>query len=238
MYELTTNEIEITSRDIAELTGKQHSHVMRDIRNEIKALEDASDFGVIFKSSIYKDAYGREKPEYTFGREGAMQLALKYDAFTRRKVIRKLEELEAAMKPKGEELIFLAVIEAKRLIEEKNQLIENMKPKVEFADAIIENEDCISVFDMAKVLSQEGYKIGGIRFFEWLRSNNYVIKRKGDDYNLPTQRSMEMKIFRIAEHSYKLPNGENMISKKTTVTGKGQKYFIEKFRKEGIDRVI
>lgn len=93
MNQLMNNDIKMTSLDIAEIVGKQHAHIMRDIRNEIKNLGEeigASIFGL----TSYKDKSNRDSPCYSFGKEGAMQLALKYDAKTRYKVIKRIEELE------------------------------------------------------------------------------------------------------------------------------------------------
>lgn len=89
---LNVSEVKMTSVELAELTGKQHAHIMRDIRNEIELLGEEGQS--IFGETSYTDQWNRQQPCYTFGRDGAMQLALKYDAITRRKVIVKLEELE------------------------------------------------------------------------------------------------------------------------------------------------
>ena len=85
---------------------------------------------------------------------------------------------------------------------------------------------------MAKLLKQNGHNTGQKRLFEWLRNNGYLIKRKGSDYNMPTQRSMEMGLFEIKETSVVLPDGSIKTNKTTKVTGKGQIYFINLFRKQ------
>ena len=88
-----TKEITMTSLDVAEATGKQHKHILADIRKEIDDL--GAELGEpIFRPTSYKDKSNREKPCYEFGKDGAMQLALKYDAKTRYLVIKKIEELE------------------------------------------------------------------------------------------------------------------------------------------------
>lgn len=89
---LTTKEVKMTSRELAKITGKRHDNVMRDIRNEIDIL--GQDGQLIFEESSYTNSQNKEQPQYIFGKKGAMQLALKYDAATRYKVIDKLEELE------------------------------------------------------------------------------------------------------------------------------------------------
>src|SRR5699024_3879553 len=95
------SEIKMTSLDIAEVTGKQHQHILRDIRKEIEDL--GNEVGQsIFGRTSYRDKSNREKPCFSFGKQGAMQLALKYDAKTRFKVIKRIEELENNNKPKSQ----------------------------------------------------------------------------------------------------------------------------------------
>jgi Rha family phage regulatory protein len=91
---LTTNEVTMTSKELAEITGKRHDHVIRDIKVEIEKLQRDGIGAPIFGETSYSDAQGKKQPCYEFGKKGAMQLALKYDAVTRYKVIDKLEELE------------------------------------------------------------------------------------------------------------------------------------------------
>lgn len=90
----------------------------------------------------------------------------------------------------------------------------------------------ILVGELAKILRGNGIPIGQRRFFQWLRENGYLIKRKGTDYNMPTQRSMELGLFEIKEGSYVNGDGVNVITKTPKITGKGQNYFINKFLKE------
>lgn len=113
------------------------------------------------------------------------------------------------------------------------QLIESQKPKVIFAEAVSASKTSILVGELAKILRGNGIPIGQRRFFQWLRENGYLIKRKGTDYNMPTQRSMELGLFEIKEGSYVNGDGVNVITKTPKLTGKGQNYFINKFLKEG-----
>ena len=113
------------------------------------------------------------------------------------------------------------------------QLIESQKPKVIFAEAVSASKTSILVGELAKILRGNGIPIGQRRFFQWLRENGYLIKRKGTDYNMPTQRSMELGLFEIKEGSYVNGDGVNVITKTPKITGKGQNYFINKFLKEG-----
>ena len=109
--------------------------------------------------------------------------------------------------------------------------IEADKPKVLFADSVAASHGSILVGELAKLLNQNGIDIGQNRLFNWLRENGYLICRKGTDYNMPTQRSMEMQLFSIKETAITHSDGHVSISKTVKVTGKGQLYFVNKFLK-------
>ena len=113
--------------------------------------------------------------------------------------------------------------EARRLAEAQ---IEADKPKVLFADSVAASHGSILVGELAKLLNQNGIDIGQNRLFNWLRENGYLICRKGTDYNMPTQRSMEMQLFNIKETAITHSDGHVSISKTVKVTGKGQVYFV------------
>lgn len=107
--------------------------------------------------------------------------------------------------------------------------VEEDKPKVLFADAVSASHTSILVGELAKLLRQNGADIGQNRLFAWLRDNGYLIRRGGTDYNMPTQRSMEMGLFDIKETAITRSDGSITISKTVKVTGKGQTYFVNKF---------
>lgn len=231
MLDKLNQEIKMTSLQLAEVTGKQHKHVIRDIRTEIDQL---SGYGAesIFGLSEYKDSTGRSLPMYTMGKKGAMQLALKYDAVTRYRVINYIEELEnkkPALPNYAEALRQLAdTIERN---EEYKKELQETRPKALFADSVSASESTILVRDMAKILKQNGIEIGEKRFFEWLRENGYLIKARGHDRNMPTQKAMELGLFRVKETAVTRSNGKVTISKTPKITGKGQTYFVKKFLK-------
>ena len=106
---------------------------------------------------------------------------------------------------------------------------ERMKPKEIFADAVSTSHTSVLIGDLAKMLKQNGIDIGQKRLFEWLRENGYLIKRKGSDWNSPTQKAMELGLFEIKESTVNNPDGSVRINRTTKVTGKGQQYFINKF---------
>ena len=107
--------------------------------------------------------------------------------------------------------------------------IEANKPKVIFADAVSVSNTSILVGDLAKLIKQNGVDIGANRLFKWLRDNGYLISRKGSDYNSPTQKSMELKLFEVKETVVTHSDGHTSINKTPEVTGKGQQYFVNKF---------
>lgn len=118
---------------------------------------------------------------------------------------------------------------AKKIIENKDKEINRMRPKEVFADAVATSHTSILIGDLAKILKQNGIEVGQKRLFQWMRDNGYLIKRKGSDYNMPTQKSMELKILEIKESTVNNPDGSVRINRTPKVTGKGQQYFINKF---------
>lgn len=119
--------------------------------------------------------------------------------------------------------------QAAEQLREKDIEIERMRPKEIFSDAITASNTSILVGDLAKILKGNGVDIGQKRLFNWMRENGYLIKGQRSDRNMPTQRSMDMGLFEIKESSYISGDGVNHITKTPKVTGKGQKYFINKF---------
>ena len=118
----------------------------------------------------------------------------------------------------------------------KVEALENenavMRPKAIFADAVSVSDTSILVGELAKLLKQNGIEIGQNRLFAWMRQNGYLINRKGTDYNMPTQRSMDLQLFKIKETSIQHSDGHVTVNKTPKVTGKGQQYFINKFLSE------
>ena len=104
-----------------------------------------------------------------------------------------------------------------------------MQPKALFADSVAASSSTVLVGELAKILRQNGVDMGEKRLFNWMRENGYLIKRKGTDYNMPTQKSMEQGLFRIKETVVSHSDGHTSVTKTTKVTGKGQQYFINLF---------
>lgn len=106
---------------------------------------------------------------------------------------------------------------------------ESLKPKALFADAVDASKTSILIGDLAKLIKQNGIDIGQNRLFKWLRDNGYLIARKGESYNMPTQRSLDLGIAEIKERTHNNPDGSIRISRTPKITGKGQIYFVNKF---------
>lgn len=231
-------EQRLDSREVAEMVGKEHKELLRDIRRYCEQLGESkialTDF---FTESTYKTEQNKIMPCYLVSKKGCEFIAhkltgVKGTEFTA-KYINRFHDMEEVIQenviPQGKELLALAVLEAQKTIEEKDAHIEEMKPHAILGQAITTANTSILVGDMAKILRQNGVNIGGQRFFEYLREKGYLIKRKGADWNLPTQRSMEMGLFEIKESVHIDGNGCNKISRTPKITGKGQQYFVNKF---------
>nr|DAL74722.1 MAG TPA: KilAC domain protein [Caudoviricetes sp.] len=232
-------EQKLDSREVAEMVGKEHKNIIRDIRGYVKELGELKiEPTNFFTESEYTDKSNRKKPCYLVTKKGCEFIAhkltgVKGTEFTA-KYINRFHEMEGIIQehiPQGKELLALAVLEAQKTIEEKDAQIEEMKPHAILGQAITTANTSILVGDMAKILRQNGVNIGGRRLFEWLRENGYLIKRKGTDWNLPTQRSVEQGLFEIKESVHVDGNGCNKITRTPKITGKGQQYFVNKFLK-------
>lgn len=233
----------ISSLEVADMTGKKHKNLLADIRGYVYELAELNfQPGDFFYDSVYKDANNQTRPCYQITKKGCEFIAhkltgIKGTEFTARYIERfhDMEQLIADHIPQGKELLALAVLEANKTIEElenKNTALiednQHMKPKEVFADAVTESDTSILIGELAKILRQNGVKTGQNKLFQWMRNNGYLIKRKGSDWNMPTQRAMDMGLFEIKETVINHPNGSTKINKTPKVTGKGQQYFINK----------
>lgn len=128
--------------------------------------------------------------------------------------------------------MMIQALERYKDAKEENQRLHDerriMLPKARFADAVSDANNSILVREMAKLLKQNGVAMGEKRLYGWLRDNGYLI-RSGSDYNRPTQRAMELRLFSIKETVIQHSDGRTMVKGTTKVTGKGQRYFIDKF---------
>lgn len=120
------------------------------------------------------------------------------------------------------------VREQAAVITSQQTALKEAEPKVLFADSVSASESSILIGELAKILKQNGIEIGQNRLFEWMRNNDYLCSR-GESYNLPTQRAMELKLFEIKKTSITQPDGTVFVTSTTKVTPKGQMYFVNSF---------
>lgn len=222
------NQALVTSLQVAKDFGKEHKNVLRDI----ESLKDVLNFEQMFNQTNIPDSYGRDRKAYLINRDGFTLLAMGFtgkDALEwKLKYIRAFNEMEEKLN--SPEFIMNRALEISKQRCDA-LLLENqkMKPKALFADAVATSKTSILVGDLAKILKQNGIDIGANRLFAELRNKGYLIKRKGSDWNMPTQKSMDMGLFEIKEHTHIDGNGCNITTKTPKVTGKGQMYFVNKF---------
>ena len=192
-----------------------------------------------FSPDVAKDSFLPENMVYRLGFKASNEAAQKFQAVLADEVLPAIRRHGAYMTDQALEraitepdfLIRLATQlkeeQAKR--KQAELMLEEQKPAVIFAGSVSASKTSILIGELAKILRGNGVQIGQKRLFQWMRENGYLIKRQGTDYNMPTQRSMEMGLFEIKEGSYTNGNGVNIITKTPKVAGKGQVYFINKF---------
>ena len=218
----------MSSREIAEISSKQHKHVL----DAIKSMEETwVKIGQPnFRLTYYTDQWNRKQPQYELSKTETLYIATKFNDEARARLILRWEQLENEKRiPQSfSEALLLAARQAEEL-EQKNQIIAAQLPKVIFSDAVETSKTSILVGELAKIIKQNGVPIGQNRLFTWLRQNKYLISRAGNDFNMPSQRSMELGLFEIKETSIVHSDGHVSISKTPKVTGRGQTYFVNKF---------
>lgn len=128
-----------------------------------------------------------------------------------------------------EKIMARALLMADQKVHKLEAQIEADKPKVIFADAVSASKSSILIGELAKLLKQNGIDIGQNKLFQWLRLNGYLISRKGESWNQPTQRSMELGLLQLKKTNINHPDGHTTVNTTTKVTGKGQQYFVNKF---------
>lgn len=228
----------VSSREVAENFQKNHQHVLRDIGNLKEGVQNWTD---LFYETSY--IHGQNKQEYReilMNRDGFTLLAM---GFTGKKALEwKLKYIEAFNKmeqtlrdleqPKQIDSRFLYQIAQQ--LEEKEKQIELMKPKVLFAEAWEVSQKSILVGEMAKLLARNGLEnMGQNRFFKWLRDNGYLHKN-GEQYNLPTQKSVELEIMEVKTTTINNADGSVRVTKTPKISVKGQMYFLNNFKNKDI----
>ena len=218
------NVLTMSSLEIAELTGKDHRNVMRDIRNMLNQLGiNSAQFG-----AQYKDSTGRSLPMFNLPKEETICLIAGYNAQVRMRIIKRWQELEqkesAQFKmPKTLSEALLLAGQQAALAEERQRLLEQQKPKVEFAETVERSDGTLSIGEFAKLLPKE-WKIGRNKLFKWLRDNKYLMKD-----NVPYQRYVNEGLFEVIETVNEY-DSQDYINLLTLITGKGQLYVTGKLK--------
>lgn len=234
-----------TSLIVAEVFGKNHADVLRDVRN-LHCSPDFSqrNFAELFISKQLPFGGERQDPFYEMTKDGFIFLVMGYTGGKagefKETFIREFNKREALLKNDDYIMVRAFEIQQNRIksLEAQAQLleacnienvkqIEIMKPKALFADCVTASNKSILVGELAKILTQNGVEMGQNRLFRFLRANGYLLT-KGDYYNRPSQRAMEMGLFEIEEWTGQRPGGETITNITTKVTGKGQLYFVNK----------
>ena len=128
-----------------------------------------------------------------------------------------------------EKIMARALLMADKKVHRLKAQIEADRPKVLFADAVSASKSSCLIGELAKILKQNGIDIGQNKLFQWLRSNGYLISRRGESWNQPTQKSMQLGLFELKKTNINHADGHTTVNTTTKVTGKGQQYFINKF---------
>lgn len=220
-------------KDVAAALGftNPRDAISTHVFDEDKGVESIDTLGgkqkmtVINESGLYALVFGSR-----------LKSAQRFKHLVTSEVLPAIRKTGSYQAPQGKELLALAVLEAQKTIEEQSKAIERMKPKVIFANAVETSHTSILIGDLAKLLKQNGVETGQKRLFDWMREKGYLIKRKGSDWNMPTQKAMNMKLFEVKESTVNNPDGSVRINRTTKVTGRGQTYFVNKFLDSGNHR--
>lgn len=201
------------------------------VKQNFKEFEDGEDFVFTPGSVNMPNGGTKQIQDYALTLDMAKQLCMMSHTELGRKYRKYFIELERKWNDPQE-----VVKRGYAILQNENAQLrienEQMKPKALFADAVSASKTTVLIGELAKILKQNGVNIGATRLFAWMRENGYLISRKGTDWNMPTQRSMELGLFNIKETTITHSDGHTTISKTTKVTGKGQQYFINKFLKD------
>lgn len=220
----TDAPVTMSSRDIAELTGKRHDNVMRDARTMLAELHEE---GALLKfEGSYIDPTGRTLPCFNLPKRECLILVSGYSVELRARIIDRWMELEAQVGSNVAFMVPKTLPEALRLaadladkVEEQNAVIKKLEPKADFHDAVTSAINCQTVQEAAKVLGT-----GQNRLFKWLRENGMLMHD-----NQPYQSAIDAGYFRMVEKQYNDKRGESHTYTQTLITGKGLAHIQRKF---------
>lgn len=215
------NEPWFFAKDVCDALSVATNHVRESLDEDevsnLRSTEIGPEFGgkaplIVSEAGLYSLILKSRKPEAK-----AFKRWITHEVIP---AIRKTGGYHIPQSP--EEQMAQGLLAAQKLLAEKDKRIEEMRPKEIFADAVSVSKTDILIGDLAKLIKQNGHDIGQKRLFAWLREKGYLIKRKGLDWNMPTQKAMEMKLFRVKETVVTHADGHTTVSKTPKVTGKGR----------------
>lgn len=228
-----TEEPTVSARDLHEAL-EINKRFSAWFESNSQGFVENEDFTSVLTGTVVNNGAQRELQDYKMSVDMAKHICLMSRTEKGKQIRQYFLDLEKAWNT-PEQIFARALKMADRTIDKlksDNAILiednERMKPKEIFADAVSTSDTSILIGELAKILRQNGVQTGQNKLFEWMRCNGYLIKRKGSDWNMPTQRAMDMDLFEIKETVINQPNGSTKISKTTKVTGKGQQYFINK----------
>ncbi|EOT2047208.1 phage antirepressor KilAC domain-containing protein [Staphylococcus pseudintermedius] len=227
IQEKENGEITVSARELHKAL-KVKTRFSLWVTQNFKFLKENYDFTSVVTTTVVNNGAVRHLDDYALTTEAAKHIAMMSGTKKGFEVRDYFIKIEKAWN--SPEMIMQRALKiANNTIYQLEAKIERDKPKIVFADAVATTKTSILVGELAKIIKQNGVNIGQRRLFEWLRQNGYLIKRKGVDYNMPTQYSMERELFEIKETTISHSDGHTSISKTPKVTGKGQQYFVNKF---------
>ena len=225
---LINNEPWFLGKDVADIL--EYTNTAKAIRDHVDE-EDKLTERIVLSGQNREVIFINESGLYSLVLSSKLPSAKKFKRWVTSEVLPQIRKTGSYATPQltGEELMAKALIEAKSVLERQNKQIIEMKPKALFADTVAASDSSILVGQEAKLISQSGCKMGQNRFFAWLRENGYLCS-KGENYNMPTQKSREMDLIEIKIRTVTNPDGSVRETKTPVITGKGQIYFINKFK--------
>lgn len=215
-------------KDVADIL--EYTNTAKAIRDHVDE-EDKLTERIVLSGQNREVIFINESGLYSLVLSSKLPSAKRFKRWVTSEVLPQIRKTGSYATPQltGEELMAKALIEAKSVLERQNKQIIEMKPKALFADTVAASDSSILVGQEAKLISQSGCKMGQNRFFAWLRENGYLCS-KGENYNMPTQKSREMDLIEIKIRTVTNPDGSVRETKTPVITGKGQIYFINKFK--------
>ncbi|MCC9943409.1 oxidoreductase [Streptococcus agalactiae] len=193
-----------------------------------KILEEGYDFTSVVGTTVVNNGAVREVQDYALSLDAAKNLAMISKTDEGAKVRKYFIQVEKDFNS-PEKIMARALLMADKKVHKLEAQIEADRPKVLFADAVSASKSSCLIGELAKILKQNGINIGQNKLFQWLRANGYLISRRGESWNQPTQKSMQLGLFELKKTAINHSDGHTTTNVTPKVTGKGQQYFINKF---------